>query len=64
MLFPLLRVCKRHCIVPKLPVALDDGVDDFATLHATLRGTLQFAGAVQKIHAEVTHHKSATSAAR
>jgi len=51
-------------VLPELTITLNDSIDHFAALHTALCGKLQFTGAIQQIHAEVTHHKSAASAAR
>jgi hypothetical protein len=50
--------------LPELTITLNHRIYDFAALHATLRGKLQFTGAVQQVHTEVTHQKPAASAAR
>jgi hypothetical protein len=51
-------------VLPELTITLNDSIDHFAALHTALCGKLQFTGAIQQIHAEVTHHESAASAAR
>jgi hypothetical protein len=54
----------RHRFLPELSIVKDDRIDNCPTLHTTLRGKLELAGAIQEIHAEVIHHESAASAAR
>jgi len=51
-------------ILPELTITLNDRIDNFAALHAALRGKLHLSGAVPQVHTEVTHHEPAASAAR
>jgi hypothetical protein len=54
----------RHQFLPELSIVQDDRIDNCPTLHTTLRGKLELAGAVQQIHAEVINHEPAASGAR
>jgi len=57
--------CRLSChrILFSASIAQNDGIDNLATLHTALGGTLRLADAEEYIHVEVGHHESAASGA-
>ena len=54
---------KRHRLVPASPIAQNDRIDNFTTLHTAFRRKLRLADVAEYIQAEVLHHESAASGA-